>query len=149
MTDASYGLLIIDDDDLTAECFQRSLGKVGGAFQVVPAEDGVEALDILYNRSAKHVKRPFIVLLDLNMPRMNGFEFLNELRADPQLRGSVVFILSTSDAELDVARAYENCVAGYMVKSIPGTQYSQIAKMLVEYSQTVHMQSEFNTGVPL
>jgi len=73
---------------------------------------------------------------------MNGFEFLGELRADPGFRGSVVFVLSTSDAEGDISRAYEQCIAGYMVKTIVGSQFSQIAKMLVEYSETIRMPNQ-------
>jgi DNA-binding NarL/FixJ family response regulator len=68
---------------------------------------------------------------------MNGFEFLKELRADERFRGSVVFVLSSSDADLDIYRAYDQCVAGYMVKTIVGSQFSQIAKMLIEYSETI------------
>ena len=140
MIDQFHDLLIVDDDDLTAECIQRSLTKLGCGFQVIPAEDGIEALDILQGKSAKQIRKPFIVLLDLNMPRMNGFEFLGELRSDPMLRSSVVFVLSTSDAEPDINRAYENCIAGYMIKTVVGTQYAQVARMLIEYSQTVRMQ---------
>jgi CheY-like chemotaxis protein len=139
MTKVIRDLLIVDDDDLTAECLERSLAKAGGAFRVIPAEDGREALQILQGKSSKHVENPFIVVLDLNMPRMNGFEFLDELRADPRLRGSVVFVLSSSDAELDIVRAYDNFVAGYMVKTVVGSQFSQVAKMLMEYTQTVRM----------
>jgi CheY-like chemotaxis protein len=139
MTEVIRDLLIVDDDDLTAECLQRSLAKAGGSFRVIPAEDGREALQILQGKSPKRVENPFIVVLDLNMPRMNGFEFLDELRADPGLRGSVVFVLSSSDAELDIVRAYDNFVAGYMVKTVVGSQFSQVAKMLMEYTQTVRM----------
>jgi CheY-like chemotaxis protein len=139
MTKVIRDLLIVDDDDLTAECLQRSLVKAGGSFRVVPAEDGREALQILQGKSTKRVENPFIVVLDLNMPRMNGFEFLDELRADPRLRGSVVFVLSSSDAEPDIVRAYDNFVAGYMVKTVVGSQFSQVAKMLMEYTQTVRM----------
>ncbi|MGA2808086.1 MAG: response regulator [Terracidiphilus sp.] len=137
MTEPVLDLLVVDDDDLTAESLQRSLKKISSVFHVVPAEDGQEALDILFGRSMKRIERPFIVLLDLNMPRMNGFEFLKELRADERFRGSVVFVLSSSDADLDIYRAYDQCVAGYMVKTIVGSQFSQIAKMLIEYSETI------------
>jgi CheY-like chemotaxis protein len=141
MTESILDLLIVDDDELTAESLQRSLRKVSGVFRVLSAEDGQEALDILRGRSEKQIEKPFIVLLDLNMPRMNGFEFLGELRADSRFRGTVVFVLSTSDAEMDISRAYEQCIAGYMVKTIVGSQFSQIAKMLIEYAETIRMSS--------
>jgi CheY-like chemotaxis protein len=142
MTDAVLDLLVVDDDELTAESLQRSLKKVSDFFRVIPATDGLQALEILRGRSKVRIERPFLVLLDLNMPRMNGFEFLEELRADPGFRGSVVFVLSTSDAEGDISRAYEQCVAGYMVKTIVGSQFSQIAKMLVKYAETIRMPNQ-------
>jgi len=142
MTEPILDLLVVDDDELTAENLQRNLKKVSNIFRVVPAEDGLQALDILRGKSTQRIERPFLVLLDLNMPRMNGFEFLGELRADPGFRGSVVFVLSTSDAEGDISRAYEQCIAGYMVKTIVGSQFSQIAKMLVEYSETIRMPNQ-------
>ena len=141
MTEPSLDLLIVDDDELTAESLQRCLRKINSVFRVIPAEDGQEALDILRGKSQKHIERPFIVLLDLNMPRMNGFEFLGELRADSKFRGSVVFVLSTSDAETDISRAYEQCIAGYMVKTIVGSQFSQISRMLIEYAETIRMKN--------
>jgi len=142
MTEPILDLLVVDDDELTAESLQRSLKKVSDIFRVIPAADGLQALEILRGRSKKRIQRPFLVLLDLNMPRMNGFEFLGEIRADPGVRGTVVFVLSTSDAEWDITRAYEQCIAGYMVKSLVGSQFSQIAKMLVDYSETVRIPSQ-------
>jgi len=63
------------------------------------------------------------------------------LRVDSRFRGSVAFVLSTSDAETDISRAYEQCVAGYMVKTLVGSQFSQIAKLLVEDAETIRMKS--------
>jgi CheY-like chemotaxis protein len=85
----------------------------------------------------RQISKPLLVLLDLNMPRMNGLEFLRELRLDPALKGTVVFILTTSGAEADRARAYDENVAGYMVKSAVGPQFSGLARFLTEYRSTV------------
>jgi CheY-like chemotaxis protein len=71
------------------------------------------------------------------MPRMNGFEFLQEVRSDNQLHDSIVFILSTSDADSDKARAYHENIAGYMVKSSVGPQFSKLAALLDNYRSTV------------
>ena len=71
------------------------------------------------------------------MPRMNGFEFLEALRGDAELRESVVFVLSTSDADADRSRAYHELVAGYMVKSAIGPQFSKLAKLLKQYTETI------------
>ena len=79
----------------------------------------------------------YLVLLDLNMPRMNGFEFLRALRADDALRATVVFVLSTSGSDGDRARAYNEGIAGYMVKSGLGPQLKGLARFLVEYDSAV------------
>ncbi|WP_141289365.1 response regulator, partial [Ideonella azotifigens] len=79
------------------------------------------------------------VLLDLNMPRMDGFEFLQQLRADPALCDEVVFVLTTSDADADRVRAYHENVAGYMVKALVGPQFAKLAQLLVSYRLAVRL----------
>ncbi|MGB0732896.1 MAG: response regulator, partial [Pontibacterium sp.] len=85
----------------------------------------------------KSLSGAVIVLLDLNMPRMNGFEFLEELRADQQLKRTIVFVLTTSNDDTDRARAYENAIAGYMVKSQVGPQFKKLTQLINSYQQTV------------
>jgi len=128
MTEQALSVLVVDDDDITAELVERALRRVEGAFEVISAPDGVSALAMMRGRPGG-VERPYVVLLDLNMPRMNGFEFLDVLRSDPGLRDSVVFILSTSAADGDLRRAYERYVAGYMVKSRVGPQFAQVSRL--------------------
>jgi len=137
MSDPSLTVLVVDDDELTAELVIRALRKVDGKFNIVPACDGQEALDMLRGLEAVRVEKPYVVLLDLNMPRLNGFEFLEQLRGDKDLRDSIVFVLTTSDADSDRSRAYHECIAGYMVKSAIGPQFCRLASMLSQYSQTV------------
>lgn len=132
-------ILVIDDDDVTGETVRRSLRRMGCDFPVVEAGDGQEGLDILRGRSAKQLHRPFITLLDLNMPRMNGFEFLAAVRADPALASSVIFVLSTSDSDADRARAYQDQVAGYMLKSAIGPQMVRLTTLLHDYAQSVQL----------
>jgi CheY-like chemotaxis protein len=137
---SALNILLVEDDDVAIEAIIRGLRRHAAQCQVTPAEDGVVALQILRGQHATHrVAKPHIVLLDLNMPRMNGFEFLRELRSDPALRGTVVFILTTSDIENDRARAYEECIAGYIVKSGIGPQCSGLARFLTEYRQVVRL----------
>lgn len=132
-------IFVVDDDDVTAETVRRSLRKMGCDFPVVEASDGQEGLDILRGRSEKQLQRPFITLLDLNMPRMNGFEFLAAVRADPALASSVIFVLSTSDSDADRARAYQDQVAGYMLKSAIGPQMMRLTTLLHDYAQSVRL----------
>lgn len=131
-------LLLVEDDDVAAEAVIRGLQKHAMDCPVIPAEDGTAALQILRGQHAvRQIEKPYLVLLDLNLPGMNGFEFLRELRADRELRGTVVFILTTSSAETDRARAYQETIAGYMVKSAVGPQFSGLARFLTEYRWTI------------
>lgn len=138
MTEPALTILLVEDDDVAAESVVRSLGRSGTPYPVVWAEDGVAALAALRGEDpARRVPRPRVVLLDLNMPRMNGFEFLQQLRADPALTDDVVFVLTTSDADTDRSRAYHEHVAGYMVKAAVGPQFSRLAQLLSSYHQAV------------
>jgi len=132
-------VLVVDDDDITSETVERALRKVEGSFRVVAATDGVDALKVLRGESTRRVRKPFVVLLDLNMPTMNGFEFLEQLRNDRRLRDTVVFVLTTSDSDADRSRAYHELIAGYMVKSAVGAQFSKLSTMLREYSLAVRL----------
>ncbi len=134
----SLSLLLIDDDDVAAEAVVRGLRKNGLLCPIVVAEDGQVALQILEGRHAtRRIDKPYLVLLDLNMPRMNGFEFLHALRADEMLRATVVFVLSASDSGRDRARAAHENIAGFLVKSGLGPQLKGLARFLVEYHSAV------------
>jgi len=76
------------------------------------------------------LRRPYMILLDLKMPRMDGIAFLKELRADPKLSDSVVFVLTTSNADQDKVAAYDANVAGYMLKSKVGEQFVHLLDLL-------------------
>ena len=137
-SDSRFNVLLVEDDDVAAEAVVRGLQKHGCQCSVVPAEDGSSALRILRGQDAqRQIAKPFVVLLDLNMPRMSGVEFLRELRADAELRSTVVFVLTTSGTDADKASAYQQNVAGYMVKSAVGPQFSGLARFLNEYRNMV------------
>jgi CheY-like chemotaxis protein len=139
MTDAKLEVLVVDDDDVTAEMVVRALKKVSSHIRVVAAADGQEGLDILRGISTKRLIKPYIVLLDLNMPRMNGFEFLSEIRQDAALRETVIFVLTTSDSDGDRSRAYQELIAGYMVKSAVGPQFARLAGLLNEVAGVIRL----------
>lgn len=131
-------ILLVEDDDVAAESVVRSLSRMGCPFPVVWAEDGGVALDALRGRdTTRHVPRPRVTLLDLNMPRVDGFEFLQQRRADPALQDEVVFVLTTSDVDADRRRAYHEQIAGYMVKSAVGPQFAKLAALLLGYQAAV------------
>ena len=138
--EAGLSILLVEDDDVAAESVMRSLSRSGCNFPLVWAEDGGVALNILRGADAhRKLSRPRLILLDLNMPHVDGFEFLRQLRADPALRDEVVFVLTTSDAELDRNRAYQECIAGYMVKSAVGPQFRKLAMLLTSFDDAVRL----------
>jgi CheY-like chemotaxis protein len=85
------------------------------------------------------LETPFLILLDLNMPRMGGIEFLKELRGDPELRRTLVFVMTTSAAEEDRERAYEYNVAGYVLKDRPRQTFVQSIAALESYWRTIEL----------
>lgn len=138
--DATLTILLVEDDDVAAEAVVRSLAKARLMFPVVWAEDGEMALRALRGQDPqRQVPRPRVVLLDLNMPRMNGFEFLQHLRADPALSDDVVFVVTTSDADTDRTRAYHEHIAGYMVKASVGPQFARLAQLLELYQRSIRL----------
>ncbi len=129
-------LLIVDDDDIDAIALERALRKLRLLNTVLRARDGREALELLRSGA---VPAPFIILLDLNMPRMNGLEFLNVLRTDPQLTHAVVFVLTTSKSDEDLVAAYRNHVAGYVFKQHMDRDFLEVIGFIEHYWRLVEL----------
>jgi CheY-like chemotaxis protein len=136
MRDEIARILLIEDNDVDIESVRRALEKHEIQNPLIVARDGQAALEALRDGS---VRRPFLVLLDLNLPRMNGLEFLHALRAGPELTDSVVFVLTTSRRDEDQTVAYRNHVAGYMVKSEVGESSKNLAALLTAYLRLVEL----------
>ena len=110
--------LLVEDDDVEIMVLKRSFEQLKIANNIIVAHDGIEALEALRGENDRvKISSPYIILLDLNMPRMNGHEFLAELRMDESLQKTIVFVLTTSSLETDRCKAYTRNVAGYFVKS--------------------------------
>lgn len=138
MADDTVTVLLVEDDEVDVEAIERAFKRARIANPIVHVTDGIEALSALRGELAtKPVRRPYLILLDLNMPRMNGIEFLQELRNDDKLQDSVVFVLTTSDADRDKVAAYAQQVAGYMVKSKAGEDFMQMIGLLDHYWRVV------------
>lgn len=133
-------LLLIEDDDVDAMAVERGLRKAKIANQLIRAKDGIDAFELLRgSKNGSPILEPFIILLDLNMPRMDGFGFLDELRKDPAYHQTVVFVLTTSKEDQDRARAYDSHVAGYIVKSEAGKDFLDLITMIDHYWRIVKL----------
>ncbi|TWT50229.1 Response regulator rcp1 [Rubripirellula amarantea] len=126
-----FTVLLVEDDDLDAEMVNRAFKKSDVPVRLERAVDGKSALSMLHNELSIAKEHPLIVFLDLNMPGVNGHEFLERLRNDDTLRSTTVFVLTTSSHARDVERAYEKNVAGYFTKP----QLSHLIGVLKSYSQ--------------
>jgi CheY-like chemotaxis protein len=136
-------ILLVEDDEVDVRAINRGLEKQKIANPVIPASDGVEALQLLRGEGGKtKVPRPYLILLDLNMPRMNGIQFLQELRKDPKLSDSIVFVLTTSAAEEDQVAAYKEHIAGYLVKADAGENFLKAIQLLDKFVITVQFPPE-------
>jgi len=131
-------VLLVDDDDVDVKAVSRAFRKAKIANPMQVARDGVEALAMLRGEEGHTaLTRPYIIILDLNMPRMDGREFLTELRKDPVLHDAVVFVLTTSQADEDRAASYDKNVAGYIVKSDVGEGFLNVTNLLDCYWRVV------------
>ena len=122
-------ILLIEDDAIEVMKLQRTTSKLELKHNIVKANNGEEALDIL--RSGD--KSPDIILLDLNMPRMSGIEFLEILKADDVLKYLPTIILTTSENRADLLKCYQIGIAGYVIKPLKYEDYESKLKKVLEY----------------
>ena len=135
--DRKTHILLVDDDDIDVMNVRRAFEKGKIENPLFHAEDGLVALEMLRDGTIPKHRR--LVLLDLNMPRMNGIEFLRALRDDPELQGTVVVVLTTSDEERDRIEAYHFHVAGYLVKPVRFFSFVELMTTLNRYWTLMEM----------
>ena len=127
-------ILLVEDDDVDALTVVRCLKQAKITNQLVRANDGVEALEMLRGTHKRvRLAAPYLLLVDIRMPRLDGIGLINEIRRDPQLTRTVIFVLTTSDADRDKMAAYNAHVAGYIVKTGSSDQFLTLATMLNYY----------------
>lgn len=116
---ASPSILLVEDDQMDVMNVQRELRKQNIGVPLVLAKNGREALNLLRGENGEtRIARPSLVMLDLNMPRLNGLELLKILRADPDFSDLNVFIMTTSDLDVDRSGAADLGVSGYIIKPL-------------------------------
>lgn len=133
-------VLLVEDDDGDAKALQRAFRTAKIANPILRAVDGIEALEILKGTNGRaKAPSPLLLLVDINMPRMNGLQFVQALRQDDDLRHFVVFILTTSKREEDKMAAYDLNVAGYIVKATAGQDFLNLVNLVDCYWRLVEL----------
>ncbi|OKH18524.1 two-component system response regulator [Hydrococcus rivularis NIES-593] len=136
MKEKVINILLVEDDEVDVMNVKRAFKKNNITNPLYVAGNGLEALAMLRGQEGKPPIIPThrrLILLDLNMPKMNGIEFLQELRADPELKATPVIVLSTSDEDKDKIEAYNLNVAGYILKPVTFMNFAQIMVTLNNY----------------
>jgi len=126
-------LLLVEDDDVDALSVERGLIKAKIINRMVRAVDGVEALEMLRGEGRPKLSPPYLLLVDIQMPRLDGIGLIRAIRADPELTRTVIFVLTTSDDDRDKMAAYDLHVAGYIVKSNTKAELLPLTGMLDYY----------------
>jgi CheY-like chemotaxis protein len=129
-------VLLVEDDEVDVMNVKRAFKKCQITNPLYVAGNGLKALEMLRSHDGKPPTVPAnnrLILLDLNMPKMNGIEFLQELRADPELKTIPVIVLTTSDEDQDKIEAYNLNVAGYIIKPVTFNKFTETIATLNEY----------------
>lgn len=125
-------VLLIEDDPLDVISVERSIRKLDVAHELWTAYNGVEGLSLLRD-SQKKGKLPDIILLDINMPKMNGIEFLKELRNDEKFKKIKVYVMTTSTEEQDNAKPFD--ISGYIIKPLNFNDNTKRASSMDNFMQ--------------
>jgi len=131
-TSQEVNILLVEDDEIDVKALLRAFKKLKIANPVTVAKDGIEGWEAL-----QELPRPYLVILDINMPRMNGIELLEKIRASEKYHDSIVFVLTTSTDDEDKFDAFKLNAAGYMLKADMGKSFIQAIEMIEQYWKVV------------
>jgi CheY-like chemotaxis protein len=129
-------ILLVEDDQVDSMTIQRALRQLETPNPLHHVTDGEKALEFLRDPAKP---RPGLILLDLNMPRMNGLEFLEHVKQDAELRKIPVVVLTTSREDGDRISSFERSVAGYMIKPVEYPQFVETMRKIRDYWTTSEM----------
>ncbi len=122
-------ILLIEDDNIEIMKLERTVSKLEVNHRITQTKNGEAALEFLNSDN----RLPDIILLDLNMPRMSGIEFLKILKEDDKLRYLPTIILTTSENRADLLECYKLGIAGYVIKPLKYEDYEYKLKRVLEY----------------
>jgi CheY-like chemotaxis protein len=137
MTERILNILLVEDDEVDVMNVRRAFERNNVSNPLFVAGNGLEALEMLRGNEIPKERR--LILLDLNMPKMNGIEFLQALRADPELASLPVVVLTTSNDDQDKIDAYNFNVAGYLLKPVTFSNFCERMTTLNKYWTLVEM----------
>jgi len=134
-------ILLVEDDPDEVTVALRALARTALRASVDVARDGLEAIEALgLGRNGALARRPRVVFLDLKMPRMDGFEVLEQIRADPRMADIPVVVVSSSDRRQDIARSYELGANSFLLKRFdrqsPGRYFAEAARYWLDWNRT-------------
>ena len=130
--------LLVDDDDVDIIGIKRAFKRRNICNPVHRAKDGIEALEFLSSvDKSKSISKPYLIILDINMPRMNGIEFLEQIRGNSKHKNAIVFVLTTSQYDEDKIKAYSYNIAGYITKSNFGEKTDKFLDIIESYLEIV------------
>lgn len=139
MNEKALSILLVEDDEVDVMNVKRAFRKNKITSPLFFAKNGLEALDLLRGTNGKEKVCPSVVLLDINMPRMNGIEFLQEIRKDEELKSLAVFVMTTSTGDSDEIEAYRLNVAGYILKPLSFQQFIRAVQTLDKYWKLIEL----------
>jgi CheY-like chemotaxis protein len=137
MPERPLNILLVEDDEVDVMNVQRAFERNHLTNSLFVAGNGIEALEMLRGNAIPKERR--LILLDLNMPKMNGIEFLEALRADPEISSTPVVVLTTSNDDQDKVDAYNFNVAGYLLKPVTFNSFCERMATLDKYWALVEM----------
>ena len=137
MPERVLNILLVEDDEVDVMNVRRAFERNNVSNPLFVAGNGLEALEMLRDGTVPRERR--LILLDLNMPKMNGIEFLQALRADPEISNAPVVVLTTSNDDQDKIDAYNLNVAGYLLKPVTFSNFCERMATLNKYWTLVEM----------
>lgn len=133
---ANSAFLLIEDDEVDILSVKRAFKELNIPNPLLIAKNGQEAFDLL---NGDQEQCPSLIILDLNMPKMNGIEFLKEVKGSDKLKSIPVVILTTSSSYVDINKSFENYAAGYIVKPMDFTKFKEVIRKVYEYWESCEL----------